>query len=68
LLVAEKCDICNNMSSSRKAVLDTKRADFEIYPPEIQTKLLDALCASGVEPPGGGGACMSKRVARPIGS
>ena len=47
----EKRDICNEMISSSKAVLDAMRADFESYPPEIRSKLLDMLCQSGVETP-----------------
>ena len=38
----EKKEICNDMISSSKAVLDAMRADFE---------LLDMLCQSGVETP-----------------
>lgn len=47
----EKRDICNDMISTSKAVLGAMRADFESYPPEFQAKLLDALCASGIETP-----------------
>ena len=47
----EKRDICNEMISTSKAMLDAMRADFETYPPEFQTKLLEALCASGIETP-----------------
>lgn len=45
----EKRDICNEMVSSSKAVLDAMRADFERYPPESRSKLLDMLCQSGIE-------------------
>ena len=47
----EKRDICNEMVSTSKAVLDAMRADFEQLPPEAQSKLLDMLCQSGVESP-----------------
>lgn len=47
----EKRDICNDMISSTKATLDAMRADFESYPPEIRSKLLDMLCQSGIESP-----------------
>lgn len=47
----EKRDICNEMISTSKAVLDAMREDFQSYPPEIRTKLLDMLCQSGVESP-----------------
>ena len=47
----EKRDICNEMISSTKAVLDAMRADFETYSPEIGAKLLDMLCRSGIETP-----------------
>lgn len=45
----EKRDICNEMIPSSKAVLDAMRADFERYPPEFRSKLLDMLCQSGIE-------------------
>ena len=47
----EKRDICNEMISTNKAMLDAMRADFETYPPEIRSKLLDMLCQSGIESP-----------------
>ena len=47
----EKRDICNEMISASRAVLDAMRADFETYPPELRARLLDALCASGIETP-----------------
>lgn len=47
----EKREICNGMIESSKAMLDAMRADFESYPPEARAKLLDMLCASGVESP-----------------
>ena len=47
----EKKEICNDMISTSKAVLDTMRADFEQLPPEARSKLLDMLCQSGVETP-----------------
>lgn len=47
----EKRDICNEMISTSKAMLDAMRADFETYPPAIRSKLLDMLCQSGIESP-----------------
>lgn len=39
------------MISTSKAVLDAMREDFEQLPPDARAKLLDMLCASGVESP-----------------
>ena len=39
------------MISTSKATLDAMREDFQSYPPEFRAKLLDMLCASGVESP-----------------
>ena len=47
----EKKQICNDMMSTSKAVLDAMREDFEQLPPDARAKLLDMLCASGVESP-----------------
>ena len=47
----EKKEICNDMISTCKAVLDTMRADFELLPADVRSKLLDMLCQSGVESP-----------------
>ena len=47
----EKKEICNEMMSTSKAVLDAMREDFEQLPPDARAKLLDMLCASGVESP-----------------
>lgn len=47
----EKRDICNEMVSSSKAVLDAMREDFEQLPPEARARLLEALCQSGAETP-----------------
>ena len=47
----EKKEICNNMISTSKAVLDAMRADFEQLPPGARSKLLGMLCQSGVETP-----------------
>ena len=47
----EKKDICNDMISTSKAVLDAMRADFEQLPTDARSKLLDMLCRSGVENP-----------------
>ena len=47
----EKKDICNDMISTSKAVLDAMRADFEQLPADARSKLLDMLCRSGVENP-----------------
>lgn len=43
----EKHDMCNEMISTSKAVLDAMREDFQSYPIEIRTKLLDMLCLAG---------------------
>ena len=45
----EKKEICNDMMATSKATLDAVREDFQSYPPELRAKLLDMLCASGVE-------------------
>lgn len=37
------------MMSTSKAVLDAMCEDFEQLPPDARAKLLDMLCASGVE-------------------
>ena len=47
----EKKEICNEMVSTSKAVLDAMRADFEQLPADARSKLLDTLCQSGVESP-----------------
>ena len=47
----EKKQICNDMISSTKAMLDAMRADFERYESERRAALLDALCRSGVKTP-----------------
>ena len=47
----EKKEICNDMISTSKAVLDAMRADFELLPADVRSKLLDMLCQSGVESP-----------------
>ena len=47
----EKKEICNDMMSTSKAVLDAMREDFVQLPPDARAKLLDMLCASGVESP-----------------
>ena len=47
----EKKEICNEMVSTNKAVLDAMRADFERLPADARAKLPDMLCASGVESP-----------------
>ena len=47
----EMKEICNNLISTSKAVLDVMRADFEQLPPEARSKLLGMLCQSGVETP-----------------
>ena len=47
----EKKEICNDMMSTSKAMLDAMREDFESMPPELRSKLLDMLCQSGVETP-----------------
>ena len=39
------------MMATSKAVLDAMREDFEQLPPDARAKLLDMLCASGVESP-----------------
>jgi hypothetical protein len=47
----EKREICNDMISASKAMLDAMRADFEQLPADARSKLLDMLCQSGVESP-----------------
>ena len=47
----EKKEICNDMMSTSKAVLDAMREDFERLPSDARAKLLDMLCQSGVETP-----------------
>lgn len=47
----EKRDICNDMISSSKAVLDAMCADFEQLPADARSKLLEMLCQSGVKSP-----------------
>ena len=47
----EKKEICNDMISTSKAILDAIRADFEQLPVDARSKLLDMLCRSGVESP-----------------
>ncbi|WP_165043008.1 hypothetical protein [Adlercreutzia sp. ZJ138] len=47
----EKKEICNDMIAASKAVLESMREDFEQLTPDARAKLLDALCASGVESP-----------------
>ena len=65
----EKKEICNDMMSISKAVLDAMREDFEQLPPDARAKLLDMLCASGVEsPPCGGGTCSCPTETRCIAS
>ena len=45
----EKRDICNEMISTSKAVLDAMRADFQAYPPEFRSKLLAMICEAEPE-------------------
>lgn len=47
----EKKEICNDMMSTSKAVLDAMLEDFESMPPELRSKLLDMLCQPDVESP-----------------
>jgi len=47
----EKKAICNDMIATSKAVLDAMREDFDQLPPDARARLLDMLCASGVETP-----------------
>ncbi len=47
----EKREICNEMASTSKAVLDAMHADFEQLPVDARSKLPDRLCQSGVESP-----------------
>jgi len=47
----EQKEICNDMISISKAILDAMRADFEQLPVDARSKLLDMLCQSGVETP-----------------
>ena len=63
----EKKEICNDMMATSKAVLDAMREDFEQLPPDARAKLLDMLCASGIESPSVvvGCACGRRRPALP---
>ena len=45
----EKRAICEEMEASTAEVEAAMKADFEALPPEFRVKLLDMLCASGVE-------------------
>ena len=45
----EKREICEQMESTSKAIEDAMKKDFESLPPEFRIRLLDMLCASGVE-------------------
>lgn len=63
----EKKEICNEMVSTSKAVLDAMRADFEQLPADARGKLLDMLCQSGVESPEWWWASLSARATRCIG-
>ena len=47
----EKRDICNDMMSTSKAMLDAMREDCERLPPDVRSKLRDMLCQSGAESP-----------------
>lgn len=40
----EKKQICNDMVSTSKAVLDAIREDFDSQPPEFRERLLAAIC------------------------
>ena len=64
----EKKEICNDMISTSKAILDAIRADFEQLPVDARSKLLDMLCASGVGSPNGGGMSSSAKATRCTGS
>lgn len=43
----EMARICDEMSSTNKAIEDAMRADFESLAPELRAALLDMLCDSG---------------------
>ena len=47
----EKREICNDMISTSKAMLDAMRVDFEQLPTDVRSKLLDMFRQSGVEGP-----------------
>jgi len=47
----EKKEICDDMASSSKAIVDAMRSDFAEMPPEMQSRMLEMLCRSGVETP-----------------
>ena len=47
--IEEKKEICNEMISTSKAVLDGIREDLEQLPADARTKLLEMLCQPGVE-------------------
>lgn len=60
----EKKEICNDMFKTSKAIQDAMREDFEQLSPDARAKLLDMLCASGVESPSGGGTCLLAKETR----
>ena len=45
----EKKEICNDMISTSKAVLDAMRTDFQSQPPEFRSKLLAMICEAEPE-------------------
>ena len=45
----EKRDICNEMISTSKAVLNATRADFQAHSPEFRSKLLAMICEAEPE-------------------
>ena len=47
----EKVEICNEMASTSRAIVDAMREDFNRMPPELQERMLEELCRSGVESP-----------------
>lgn len=64
----EKKEICNDMFKTSKAIQDAMRADFEQPPPDARAKLLDMLCASGVESPQWWWTCSLAKAIRSTGS
>lgn len=51
----EKRELCNDMASTSKTVLDAMHADFEQLPADARSKLPDMLCQSGIVSHSGGG-------------
>ncbi len=57
-----KADICNDMTSASKAVLDAMRADFEQPPPDVRAKILTCSASPASRARSGGGICWCAKV------